>query len=329
MSEAQLRVLAVTNVWPVGGSFRGIFVQEQVHALRKLGVHVDVEVMAQQRGKADYLLGAHRVRRRLRGGGTDGTDGAYDIAHFHYGLTALAARLAGPIPTVLSIYGSDINVPWQRRITRLGIEHADARIYVSENLRKAANDSAGHIIPHGVDLSLFQPTGQVTQRAQGSQGAHFVLFGAHPANPVKGYDVFTAVLDELRRRGLNVRELLLPGQPRNEVPRKFEAADILLFTSQQGTEGSPGVLKEAVAMGLPVVSVDVGDVRQTLADVKPSAVVDFGDRLVERLADRAQEILLQNTRSDGRQHADRFDWKHSARRVLAVYEEVLPPVRSR
>ena len=307
-----MRVLAVTNVWPVGDSFRGIFVREQVDALRKLGVHVDVEVMAQQRGKADYLLGAHRVRRRIRGG-------HYDVAHFHYGLTAVAARLAGPVPTVLSVYGSDVNVPWQRRITRIGIEHADARIYVSENLRRAADDSAGHIIAHGVDLELFQPG---ERQAQRSASEHVILFGAQPANPVKGYDVFTAVLDELRRRGLKVRELLLPGQSREQVPRKFDAADLMLFTSRQGTEGSPGVLKEAVVMNLPVVSVDVGDAGQTLDGVTPSAVVEFGDGLIERLADAAQKILQGGTRSNGRATAGRFDAMRSAERVLEIYRSV-------
>jgi hypothetical protein len=64
-----LRVLAVTNMWPHNGGFRGVFVQEQVQALRALGVHVDVEVVAQSRGRRDYLLAAPRISRRVRRGG--------------------------------------------------------------------------------------------------------------------------------------------------------------------------------------------------------------------------------------------------------------------
>ena len=37
-----LRILAVTNMWPEGDSFRGVFVKEQVEALRRLGAEVDV-----------------------------------------------------------------------------------------------------------------------------------------------------------------------------------------------------------------------------------------------------------------------------------------------
>jgi glycosyltransferase involved in cell wall biosynthesis len=84
-----------------------------------------------------------------------------------------------------------------------------------------------------------------------------ILFGGHPANEVKGYDVFTDVLKELSSRGVKVRELVLAArnQPRGEVPLKFDAADVLLFTSRKGAEGSPSVLKEAAVMGLPIVKV--------------------------------------------------------------------------
>src|SRR5215470_16682566 len=61
-----LRVLAVTNLWPEGDSHRGVFVAEQVRALRRLGVRVDIEVVAQSRGVKDYLLATRRVRRRAR-----------------------------------------------------------------------------------------------------------------------------------------------------------------------------------------------------------------------------------------------------------------------
>ncbi len=71
-----MKVLAVTTVWPAPGRFRGVFVAELVEGLRKLGHDVDVEVVAQARGKADYLLAAPRVRRRAARGG-------YDLVHVH------------------------------------------------------------------------------------------------------------------------------------------------------------------------------------------------------------------------------------------------------
>ena len=140
------RVLVVTNLWPRDGSYRGVFVEEQVQALRRLGYPVDVEVVAQARGRADYLGAVPRVRRRARTGG-------YDLVHIHYGLTALAARYAGPVPRVLTLHGSDVRVPWQALATRLGSGGVVARIYVSAHLAERAGDPAGIVIPGGVDFT--------------------------------------------------------------------------------------------------------------------------------------------------------------------------------
>jgi glycosyltransferase involved in cell wall biosynthesis len=124
------------------------------------------------------------------------------------------------------------------------------------------------------------------------------------------------------------RELVLsaPGQGQPELVTKFTAADVLLFTSRRGSEGSPTVVKEACVMGLPVVSVDVGDVAETLAEVTPSAVVEFpGDRtaLVARLADATVAVLAAGSRSDGRTRNAWLDSDQVAARIEAVYRKVL------
>ncbi len=313
-----MKVLHVTNIWPVGDSFRGIFVKEQVEALRRIGVACDVEVVAQHHGKADYFLAAQRVRRK---------SGGYDLIHVHYGMTGLASLFVQR-PKVLSLYGSDVNVPWQRSMTKLGMKGVAARIYVSENLRAGAGDDEGHVIADGVDYTLFKPG------PREPSSANVVLFGGAPDNWVKGYDVFTDVMKELRERGLAVRELILadPTTPRAQVPRKFDAADVLLFTSRKGSEGSPSVIKEAAAMGLPVVSVAVGDAAKLLSAITPSEVVDFPEpwgtddaraKLIRLLADRTADVLAAGTRSNGREACRWLDNDEVARRIVEIYQQVL------
>jgi glycosyltransferase involved in cell wall biosynthesis len=323
-----MRILAVTNLWPTPGSFRGVFVAEQVEGLRKLGHDVDVEVVAQSRGAKDYLLAAPRVRRRARSAG-------YDLVHVHYGLTSLSARLVGRLPRVLSLYGSDVNEAWQARITRLTAGRPAVRVYPSKRLVEAAGDPAGVVVPNGIDFELFTPLtpeDRAAARARLGFGPDdlVVLFGAAPDNPVKRYDIFTAVLAGLRERGLPVRELLLPapGQVRADVVPKFAAADLLLVTSRQGTESGPLIVKEAAAMNLPVVSVDVGDVREVLAGVTPSTVVPFPDppsdpELVSALVGASAKALEAGTRSDGRSKIARYDQDAVVRELEAVYSRVL------
>jgi glycosyltransferase involved in cell wall biosynthesis len=159
-----------------------------------------------------------------------------------------------------------------------------------------------------------------------------ILFGGRPSNPVKGYDVFSDVLATLRAEGWRLRELVLPepGQTDAEVAVKFSAADAMVFTSRKGTEGSPTVVKEAAVIGLPVVTVDVGDVHTVLDGVQPSAVVDFPEpwggpearaRLVRELADRTAEVLRAGTRSDGRDRVGWLDSPYIAERVVDVLRE--------
>lgn len=76
-------------------------------------------------------------------------------------------------------------------------------------------------------------------------------------------------------------------------------------------------------MGLPVVTVDVGDVAETLDGVAPSAVVPFEPDLVSALADRTAEVLAAGTRSNGRERTGWLDSAAVAQRVVDVYRRVV------
>lgn len=326
---AGLRVLTVTNMWPQAGGYRGVFVKELVEALRTLGVDTDVEIVAQSRGRRDYLLAAPRIARRARCGG-------YQLVHIHHGMVGPACRFVSPLPRVMTLYGHDVNWHWQRWITRLGWGGVAAKVYVSRRMAITAGDPAGRVIPNGVDFPLFAPTDrQQARRALGiSEHTQVIMFGADPTNWVKGYDIFTDVVSTLRSRGLEVQPLILsaPGVTRREVADKFAAADLLLFTSCRGFEGSPTVVKEATAAGLPVVSTDVGDVPDILDGITPSAVVAFPrpwgrpaarQALVAQLADHTAEILAAGGRSNGRERNAWLAWDRIATATIDVYRDVL------
>jgi len=325
----RLRILTVTNRWPKDRHHGGIFVKRLVDALRGFGHHVDVEVVADSRGRRDYALAAPRVRRRALAG-------RYDIVHAHYGLTALAARFANSAPRVLTLYGSDVNVAWQRWVTRMSWDGYAARMYVSSRLAARAHDPAGIIIPNGVDFRRFTPGDR--DAARSVLGARpedrLVLFGGHPARIVKGWDVFSDVLAQLAARGIPARPVILsePGQSADRVVAKLDAADLLLFTSKRGSEGSPTVVKEAIAMGLPIVSVDVGDVAELLSGIEPSAVVAFPNEpdrsraraeLVDLLTHHAAAVLADGRRANGRERCAWLDMDAVAARVEHVYRSVL------
>jgi glycosyltransferase involved in cell wall biosynthesis len=73
------------------------------------------------------------------------------------------------------------------------------------------------------------------------------------------------------------------------MPLYMSASDTLLLTSSH--EGSPTVVREALANGLPVVSTDVGDVRERIQGVPGCAVVPSADP--QALADALRTVLSQ------------------------------------
>jgi glycosyltransferase involved in cell wall biosynthesis len=100
------------------------------------------------------------------------------------------------------------------------------------------------------------------------------------------------------------------------MPTYMNAADALLLTSNR--EGSPNAVKEALACNLPVVSTDVGDVRERLSGVSPSAVCTTDDGLTDALVD----VLAQGARSNGRDIVREVSVSRTRDRLHAVYQQV-------
>jgi glycosyltransferase involved in cell wall biosynthesis len=117
----------------------------------------------------------------------------------------------------------------------------------------------------------------------------------------------------------SLRLVVLDGglQP-ERVPIFLNAADCLLLTSPW--EGSPNIVKEAVACNLAVVSVDVGDVREQLAGVNPSRIVST---VPEEIARGVLEIVSSPSRSNGREKLKAISSDTVAQRILAVYRVAL------
>jgi glycosyltransferase involved in cell wall biosynthesis len=104
------------------------------------------------------------------------------------------------------------------------------------------------------------------------------------------------------------------------MPFYMSACDALLFTSMQ--EGSPNVVKEALACDLPVVSVAVGDVAERLHGIEGCELC--ADERPEALAAALGRVLRRGRRSAGREAIRQLDETVTTARVIAIYRSVLP-----
>ena len=241
----------------------------------------------------------------------------YDLVHAHYGLTAPMALAQRGRPVVLSLWGSDLHGA-VGRLSRLCARFCDEVIVMSTAMRRRLGLKCT-VIPDGVDLELFGP--QSRERARDAIGwdqrAHHVLFPYAPTRRVKDYPRARRIVGAAAERlETPVRLQTVYGVDHRDVPTYLNAADALLLTSNH--EGSPNSVKEAMACNLPVVSTDVGDVRERLADVDPSVVSDDDALLVAGLAG----ILDRGERSNGRRAAHQISLDRTTDELLDVYERV-------
>jgi len=148
-----------------------------------------------------------------------------------------------------------------------------------------------------------------------------VLFPGHPLNPRKAFPVAKAAVEiAAQRAGEDIELVTLYPTPPDKVSLVMNACDAELLTSY--IEGSPNVVKEAMACNLPVVAVNTGDVAELLVGVEGCRICP---RTPEALAEGVLAVLAEGRRSNGREalQRKRLDLVSVAERIRGVYENVL------
>jgi glycosyltransferase involved in cell wall biosynthesis len=175
------------------------------------------------------------------------------------------------------------------------------------------------VVPSGVDLEVFsqEPKPEARAKLAWSTSRKVVLFNAGGTPAVKRLDLAQEAVMQAARIDPDIAIHVITGRvPPDEVNTLLNAADCLLVTSDW--EGSPNIVKEALACGTPIVSVDVGDVRELLHGVEPSSLVSRDPTAIGRAL---AAILQTPRRSNGREHISSLSLQETARRMIAVYNE--------
>ena len=295
----------------------------QVASLRAAGLTVDL-VEIGRNSKLNYLRAIRRVRKIAR---------QYDVIHGHYGYCGWVARAQGSTPVVVSFMGDDLmgtpNEDGSIRpisglvalINRWFAGRAAAVIVKSDEMAGKLRRPA-HVIPNGVDVASFRPVPQEEARRElgWAEDELRVLFPGNPHNPRKQFGLASAAVREAERRlGVPVSLVVLHKVALDLVPQYMNACHAMILTSH--IEGSPNVVKEAMACNLPVVSVAVGDTPQLLDGVENSFLCRRDE---QDLADALVRVLTTLERSSGREVLlERgLDAESVAARIVGVYDDV-------
>jgi glycosyltransferase involved in cell wall biosynthesis len=204
-------------------------------------------------------------------------------------------------------------------------------------------------VQKGVDAELFQPRGASLRSALRLDHTGVVITVARLV-PLKNLTLLIDAIAIVRNHGTSVH-LVIVGDgpqaaalkqraaaldladtvtfigylPQSETPPAYRAADVFALSSD--FDNSPNVVLEAMACGLPIVTTDVGGVREFVEDGAGGAVVPPKDAAALAAALETYLRSPQAAQAAGsynrRRATTEFSWRASAQRLLDVYVQAI------
>lgn len=309
------------------------FIEEQIATLQAFDVYV-VRYGIKGKGILGYLRSLPALKRAIK-------QHQPDLIHAHYGLSGLLANLQRRVPVITTYHGSDINKPNILRFSKIAMRLSAWNIFVSKrNIAIAKPTNKYTLLPCGVNLPLpwsemqTQRVGQLTlnqwvQRKL-DKDVKYVLFAGAFDNAVKDPELAKSAIafynstftnSQLPIANSPIELIELKGYNRDQVNALMYNCHALLLTSK--TEGSPQVIKEAMACGCPIVSVDVGDVAERVSGVEGCYVVHSREPAV--IAEALKKAIAFDGKTNGRSHIIKMGLSNEqvAEQLVGIYNKIL------
>lgn len=289
------------------------------------------------------------------------------------------SHLANRPKLVTTYHGSDINNPKVLPLSRLAMLMSVWNVFISKktmNIALGTNQSSisnhqssiahkSALIPCGINMPPEDGDPRITNALLTvskvlEPGKKHVLFAGAFDNAVKDPELAKSVITIINERLMaqlteingelhngtvpvcknDILLVELKGYDRDQVTALMYKCDAFLMTSK--SEGSPQVIKEAMACGLPIVSVDVGDVRERLTISPLSHLAaspllegcyiadsrnpeEIAELLVKALGKEKVKDNGDRFRTDGRQRIEEMGLKNEivAQKLIALYQKSL------
>lgn len=289
------------------------FVTEQMEALKDRGVQIETYGIV-GKGVWGYLRNIIGIKKKIK-------EFQPDLIHAHYGLSGLCANLQRGVPVITTYHGSDIHSGgWILKLSQLTMRLSAYNIFVSTKMLAMSDYKKKNacVQPCGLDLSMIQaiPRNEARKVLGLDSNENIGLFSGSFDNCIKNYPLAKKAVEKI----VNVRLIELKGYSRSEVNLLMNACNFQLTTSFR--ESGPLVVKEAMACGTPIVSVDVGDVREIMGDTDGCYIAECNP---DDIAEKIRLALAFNGKTKGRQRIIDLGLSNDlvAKRLVEVYQWVL------
>ncbi|OFX79103.1 MAG: hypothetical protein A2X12_10415 [Bacteroidetes bacterium GWE2_29_8] len=319
-----MKVLTVIPGSSEGSSM--IFAKRQVLSLIKEGVESRVFFLSSRTSLTILYKESLRFRKQIK-------EFNPDIIHCHYGtMTSFFCVVNTNKKLVITFHGSDINkTPFDgffkdlfgRILSQLSILKAKGIFCVSESLSKKVwwRNEIVRVVPIGINIDMFIPIdrNEARKRLGWSNDKKIVLFNSN--NPiVKRLDIAKNVIEILQKNNPDYMLYLLEGEiSPDTIPLYINASDCLLICSDN--EGSPMMVKEAMACNLPIVGVDVGDVKERILEVS-NCIVSTQNAIDLSIA--IEKVIQKNERTNGRDVLIKQELTENiiANKIITIFENI-------
>jgi teichuronic acid biosynthesis glycosyltransferase TuaC len=255
----------------------------QGHSLTNIGVSVNYFAIT-GRGFIGYFKSIFKLRRYI-------STLKPDLVHAHYSLSGFVAAFATSKPIVVSLMGSFPKRNWRYYLVKFFMSFLwKVTIVKSAATALQLKSNKLHIIPNGVDLKLFTHLEKedARKKCKLESNKKYILFAAEPQRKVKNYQLAESAVKLITSRK-DVELLTVYNLPHDKIVEYMYASDVLLLTSI--SEGSPNVIKEALACNLPIVTTKVGDVERILETVEGAFIANtYDDIEVSKLLEEALKV---------------------------------------
>lgn len=288
----------------------------QGESLRALGLDIayfDIE----GKGLFGYLKNIPALRKKIH-------DFAPDLLHAHYALCGFVASLAfTKLPVGVSLMGCDVNdkrsvVPFFTKVFAKYFWRFTI-VKSSEMFRNLGNPNAA-ILPNGIDFNQFKELdrNRTLDELNWDHKSYHILFASDPSRYEKNYPLAKQAIHELKKKVDTIKVHYLMRIEHEKMPLYYNAADLLLLTSIR--EGSPNVIKEALACNCPVVSTKVGDVAELISGLE-NCMVSYPQ--ADDLANAMYSILISGKRVNARKNIFHLDRRFIAKKMVKIYDKAL------
>ncbi|MCH8569465.1 MAG: glycosyltransferase family 4 protein [Balneolales bacterium] len=292
----------------------GVVVQNQVESLVRNGVQIHFYLI-HKKGLNGYLWHIGDFRRYLR------DNKPYDLVHAHYSFCGFVAALAGAKPLLVSLMGSDSQRKSLKPVLKIFHRFFWSHVIIKsqEQQEKTGLKSSVSIIPNGVEIDLFSQLNKLNacKKVNFDEDKKNILFLADPSRAEKNVERAKEAVKLLNQKNTVLH--IVHGISHNQVNKYLHACDVLLLTSNY--EGSPNIIKEALAANCRIVSTPVGDVPWLLKGVPGTYITSFNP---VDIADKLSIALQYKEKVEGRKRLEELELgaDQVAQKVIKLYKSI-------